>query len=533
MRTIRLVLLALSVVGALSGFTTLWCEAATYQSNGSASSVQALHRVAHDGDTIRIPAGKFTWSTPIIISKAIKLKGQGGGRIIGDTKSRVTIGTGSTTFATTRVIPGIVAGQTLHVAKMPALNQPSRDHYMEGTVISYSGTNLVLNVTKIGGSGTYRFWWIATKPATTIVNNCPSGAAISVNQPNTGSVEISGIQAINPSPSDTLSINATTYSGPKTLVHDCWFQSASASSALMVLTNRGLVWNCSFDDTFSQVALAFHMKMETDAMEPSWSTNSTWGADDINGATNFYIEDCDFHAYLNAADFDSNTRVVFRHNVLDNSGLGSHGAGTSPIGVRHVELYNNELIFDNFGDCDGSLTLNVNWFFWQRGGSAVITDNILPAISSCAWANKPNITFSILNLGRSTGCYPCWKSYPAPHQIGQGFGPGAVRHSAPCNQTNYGYYYVYSEPDYIWNNTGGGGNKTSLTEETSQCGTNQHLSEYVQAERDYILGPKPGYVKYAYPHPARSFSYQPSPTPSATPNSVQEHREKKKTIEDE
>jgi hypothetical protein len=39
------------------------------------------------------------------------------------------------------------------------------------------------------------------------------------------------------------------------------------------------------------------------------------GAADTNGATNFYIEDCDFHA-CGIADFDSAARVVHAETVF-------------------------------------------------------------------------------------------------------------------------------------------------------------------------------------------------------------------------
>jgi hypothetical protein len=64
----------------------------------SAASVQGLHNAAVNGDTITLPAGTFTWSTPVAISKAINLRGQGSGRIIGNTKSSATVGTGAKTF---------------------------------------------------------------------------------------------------------------------------------------------------------------------------------------------------------------------------------------------------------------------------------------------------------------------------------------------------------------------------------------------------------------------------------------------------
>ena len=371
--------------------------------------MQALHDAALNGDTITLPAGTFTWTTGVTISKAIKIQGAGSGRIIGNTKTSTMISVGSKTFVTTRVIPGIITGQTLRIAKMPNSITPrtARENYMEGTVTSYSGTTLVLNVTSTGGSGTYQFWWIATMPQTTIINN----ATLSLSESNTGSIEVSGIQFVAQNAA-SISAGTNAYIVPKSLIHDCWFQTGGSSSAVAILanTNQMLIWNCSFDDTFSQVAVGIQVKWEEDTGLPSWRSNSTFGDADTDGATNFYIEDCDFHGYLNATDFDGNSRAVVRHSTFDNSGMTSHGADTAPIGMRHVELYDNELIFDNFGDCNGATTINVNWFFWQRGGTSVITDNILPAISSCAWGNKGNVVFSVLNITRNSACYPCWTS---------------------------------------------------------------------------------------------------------------------------
>ena len=71
MKTIRSVLFIL----ILSGFFALRCGATIYQSDGSATSVQSLHNAALDGDTITIPTGTLTWSTPLTISKAITLTG--------------------------------------------------------------------------------------------------------------------------------------------------------------------------------------------------------------------------------------------------------------------------------------------------------------------------------------------------------------------------------------------------------------------------------------------------------------------------
>src|SRR5207249_8089013 len=100
MSKFRLICRSAIVIVTWSGFSAL---GTVYNSDGTAASVQYLHdNFAQAGDTIMLPTGTFTWSTPVTISKAITLQGAGSGRIIGDTKSSVQVGTGPETFITTR-----------------------------------------------------------------------------------------------------------------------------------------------------------------------------------------------------------------------------------------------------------------------------------------------------------------------------------------------------------------------------------------------------------------------------------------------
>ena len=67
----------------LSGFSGPRCGATVYHSNGTAASVQSVHNnQAQNGDTITIPAGTFTWTTGVKLTKAITLQGQGVGSTI-------------------------------------------------------------------------------------------------------------------------------------------------------------------------------------------------------------------------------------------------------------------------------------------------------------------------------------------------------------------------------------------------------------------------------------------------------------------
>lgn len=67
----------------------------------------------------------------------------------------VAIATGAKTF-TTQASKQYSAGQYLIIA-----SNASALNYMHGTVTSYSGTSLVMNITDIGGSGTYTDWNIS------------------------------------------------------------------------------------------------------------------------------------------------------------------------------------------------------------------------------------------------------------------------------------------------------------------------------------------------------------------------------------
>ncbi len=64
------------VILLLSGFCAPRCSATVYDSDGSEASVQACIRSAADGDIVTLPAGTFSWTSPLIITKGITLQGQ-------------------------------------------------------------------------------------------------------------------------------------------------------------------------------------------------------------------------------------------------------------------------------------------------------------------------------------------------------------------------------------------------------------------------------------------------------------------------
>jgi hypothetical protein len=66
-----------------------------------------------------------------------------------------------------------------------------------------------------------------------------------------------------------------------------------------------------------------------------WNQPDSIGASgDPNGSLNTYVEDCSFYdADLAMSNFDDNSRVVWRHNLMSNAVLASHGQETY-LGVQ-------------------------------------------------------------------------------------------------------------------------------------------------------------------------------------------------------
>ncbi len=348
-------------------------------------------------------------------------------------------------------------------------------------------------------------------PSTVLINN--SGAPLfSITEDTSVDTNISGIKvAVGSGTGDAYDFNLNS-GGQAILLHDCWVEQGSASGdSVHFFTNRGVVWNCSFDSSpFSMAPLAIHN--QPDSVTTSWTSASTWGVLDTTGQNNMYVETNDFHAYLNSTDNDNNSRFVFRYNLMNNAGFGTHGADTSTFGQRFFEAYNNTGVYNGYSD--GS-TFPMNWWFFVRGGTYVIHDNNLPLLNSQDYPNKADVNMIVMNLQRNAGPDPCWGAgtsggadYHAPRQVGMGYVTGAGHDG--LGRTNDSVTYVGdSEPAYIWNNSRVPLGNIAITDYgfgfSNSCSGSTYDSSvnYIILNRDFFNGntPKPGYTPYAYPHP--------------------------------
>lgn len=487
---------------------------AVLPTDGSASDVQAKINSATTGDIISIPAGVFTWSTSITCNKAVSIQGQGSGRVIGRSTSTVSVGTGTKTFTMQSGLT-INNGDSLIIqrtgGKIVGGNPDGTVPVMEGTVTSYSGTTLTMNIATASGNGSHPLWIISTEPSTTITNGV-SGNMLTLTESSVGTLQLSGVKLFWKSgiANESFAILTVGAAGGKPIhIHDCYFTTdtfGNNGTVIRAQISRGIMYNCSCV-SYPWNESAQPLVVYANGFD-AWTSASTMGVADTGGTNNFYVEDCDFHGILNSTDMDDNARVVLRHNLFNNAGCGTHGADTSNYGVRHYEFYDNTFLFNGYNDGN---TLNLGYFFFLRGGTGVFTDNVIPDITSTDFGDKSELVMIVINLRRNSGPNPCWganvvgNQYPAPRQIGMGRitgnGTDGTGRSADI------FTYVGDvEPAYIWNNTGTVPTPAIADDSTfpGACTNPDASGNYIVQNRDYILGSaKPSYTKYTYPHPLR------------------------------
>jgi hypothetical protein len=234
----------------------------------------------------------------------------------------------------------------------------------------------------------------------------------------------------------------------------------------------GNTFTGGWDDSFIQP------KDDQDSGD-SWGTADTIGIKDTTGKLNIYVEDNTFYGGTNQGiDCDDSTRCVYRYNNLTYSSFNTHGMATSPVGVRHFEVYNN-IFFHDGGTID---IANQNWAVWIRGGTGVIYNNQISDMSGSYWGDKAELRFTIRGAEDARPQGSCADvQYPVPRQVGQ----------------NYDGDY-FTDPIYIWGNTG-----TAVIGADWSWGNpcNLNFADYFQIGRDVIMGQKPDYEPYTYPHP--------------------------------
>lgn len=345
---------------------------------------------------------------------------------------------------------------------------------------------------------------------TTNIQNTGDATLVSMTPSSRGSVEFGKVKFTRNGSSTGLYIFAADAPGKPMLVHDAAFETSRfGTRSIDWGTNGGVIYDCTFVslDKSDNSGIAF----KNPSSDSAWHEVDCMGMADTNGDKNTYLEDCTFKdIFLQALDFDDNSRTVMRHCTFDNSAIASHGQETSSVGARQWEVYENTFIFtggSNNNPSPQQYPLNMNLFLFIRGGGpGVCFNNKIPDISSSAWGNKAEIKFNLYNI-RRRGQVPCQTEHPAARQIGWGSDASGK---------------LVLSPVYFWGNTGTGNYNNPALEDYNpdECGSNLHTADFVQKNREfYVNTPKPGYTPFTYPHPLRSGS-GPQPTPTAQPTAT-------------
>lgn len=380
--------------------------------DGSRADVQAKIDLANPGDVVSLPAGSFTWTSGVTCTKGITIRGQGAGRVIGTSTTSVSVGTGTKVFTveldeTSQEAYAILPGEQITVYRTggevvgPSGVLSGQTPWMSGTVLSFVGDVLTLNVTATNHSGTHDLWFFATAASTTIDHNF-NGTLITCVEPSSGTLEIEGIKFIHNSALSASDLGPRFVrvhgdsNGTPVLIHDNFFLLTKYTACVTFNeTNRGVIWNSSFVALpFAQGPLA--IQHVNNSLGSVWEGPSTMGTSDLTGESNLYVESCDFHGWLNATDFDSNSKSVFRNCLMDHAAIGSHGFDSSAYGLRHYEIYDNKWLYS--GRSNGT-TLPVPWKILLRGGTGVICDNEIPSSFGSDYGAQSSLNIGVWKLG--------------------------------------------------------------------------------------------------------------------------------------
>lgn len=555
------------VVGTLWQVKAQTCSGGNCTANScNSTDVQNCINSTSAGHSCSIPAGTCTWTSGVSAS-GINISGAGTSRIIAVVANQaMSLSAGSQTVTLTNGDPGVSSipitnGQTLLFSE-----EGTPTNFLQGTVTSFNSTSNSITMsfgTAAGACGSNSLsnckrWLVSTVPPTytAIIDNDPgsSGPLFNLTESSVNRTTLSNIwfQA------GTYSNNAVVFnygSSPSTgqpiVVHDCRVDDNGnnpgppSGNATMIYVNtvRGLVYNCSFQAYPYNISTlgAISVQDDPNTSGNSWTSASNMGAAG-NGSFEFYAEDNDYHAMNYATSTDQNGRAAWRYSLYDNSGIGTHGADTGNYGQRYFELYNNTFVFEGYND---GTTFPMNDWIFLRGGTGLVYNNTMPALTSTDYGTKSDVNMTVMNLQRSAGPDPCWgaghttatgQNYHAPRQVGFGYvtGTGSTSYSGASpnplvavNGTVDSVTYVGdSEPFYIWGNSRSLLNVGVSDYGGTDCSNPDSSGNYIQSGRDFFNSAtaKPGWSPYAYPNPLRGggvATQSPAPPTNlqATPNS--------------
>ncbi len=209
---------------------------------------------------------------------------------------------------------------------------------------------------------------------------------------------------------------------------------------------------------------------------------------------NYFAETPEFGpGGFDAADSDAGGRYVFRHNEVHNCEVEVH-ANRGPIsrGGRSWEVYNNTFVRDTTGDQFTAI--------WTRAGTGVIYNNVVTGVVDAPIVLDNYRSFTVMTYPpascNGTSNYDGNQSlgWPCRDQIGRGPDQYLWNGTPPAPPQP-------SEPLYVWNNTLNGSPTGVFVTNNGSAIKPGGSSHDIVAGRDYIIGARPNYTPYIYPHP--------------------------------
>jgi hypothetical protein len=279
MKLSKRIILVILVSG---GFCAARCEATVYNSNGTVANVQALHNIAREGDTITLPAGRFSWTSRLNITKGITLKGL-------------------------TTITGPASDPTIIDATIIQDNTPR------------SGSDVGIIKVKLSSSQSFRLTGITFNPG-----NSTNYASAAITLSSSGA-----------SPNTSMRVDHCHFNGlyqGKDIFVAGWVYGVADHNVL----------NCRGGGFSFYITHATYGGTSQDFGNGAWADYPWYGTNKFFFIEDNTINGSGTVQTSGTIDCDHGGRYVLRHNYFTNAQPSGHGTESGvPRGMRAYEVYNN------------------------------------------------------------------------------------------------------------------------------------------------------------------------------------------------
>lgn len=490
-----------------NGYSAL---ATVYDSNGSSANIQSIHDTqAQNGDTITLPAGAFTWTQTVNVSKNISIVGVTGQTIINDqipkTGSspgafRCNLPSGATLFR----ISGIKFQGTVGPAYAGSLGE-----------ISLSGVSAAPNV-RIDNcqfSGLYLRPIVFFGGLWGVIDHCDFTMG-----PWVGGIDIrhSSWKGIGDYGDNSWADDPRWGSEQAIFIEDCAFN--NFSGATFIDGDGGMrvvVRHCTiFGSEAGNHGTETGQRYRSGRTFEFYQNHCDGGPSGFNHNWMIYVRGGSALVWGNYSDRYDSLVVFSEYRLWFQAAPWGQADGTNAWDVNSPTVFATGT--HTGGNGSNVLVTNAHWQTnqWRaysvrnvtRGTASSIGSNTSNTITPDGNPQGQSMTF---NSGDS---FEIRKINTVLDQPGRGKGD----YMSGSNPAPIGWPHQASEPVHVWGNTlgpnfGNGNGRPAVYSQGYSVIQNQDW--FYSSDNSAAL---PGYTPYVYPHPLVINQPPPSPTPSAT-----------------